>query len=62
MSELWVRATTMSCKAPYVFSSRYYALKQAAEAVAENLPLRKKQKFLDYAYNKYKHESNYAGD
>lgn len=60
--ELWSKTVELSNEAPYIFSSRRYALKGAAEKVAEDLTKKRAGEFLKYAYERYKYESNYAGD
>lgn len=60
--ELWDKTTKLASEIPFVFSSPYYAHKEAAQKIAEDLPAKKAEEFLRYAYERYKSKSNYAGD
>lgn len=62
MEELWAKTVKLSKESPYINMSRYYALKGAAEKIAQDLPEEQRKEFLAYAYQHYRWESNYAGD
>ena len=58
----WDEATQLAMDAPYIFMSPRYALKDASEKIAEGMEEGRAQSFLKYAYKRYGHLSNYAGD
>ena len=62
VEELWTKTVKLSYEIPYVFSSRRYALKGAAEKIAEDLSPAQAKKFMKYASEHYMRASNYAGD
>lgn len=59
---LWQKTVELSKEAPYANMSKRYALKEAAEEIAEGLKPAESKSFLDFALNKWRRESNYAGD